>query len=111
MPLPQGLPLDRLRTAFVGRQGERSLGGANQAIFGSYGVPASFNGEAAPDAYDDNVWLYSAVSKVANELARTQFELRTKGDDPEPVASHQGLETLNLPQPIKSGQSMLTSSA
>ena len=100
-------PLDRLRTAFVGPRQERSLAATNQAIYSGYGVPSTFRAETALDSYGDNVWLYGAVSKIANEIARTKFKLRTKGDRPEEVVSHQALETLALPQPIRGEKSML----
>ncbi len=100
--------LDRLSTVVARGGQERFLGATNQSVYSGFGVPPTFRQEAALDAYDDNVWLFSAVTKVANELARTKFKLRTRGDDPQQIVSHQALDALNLPQPIKSGKSMLT---
>jgi HK97 family phage portal protein len=99
--------LDRLSSAFTGRQ-ERSLAMPNQWVYSGYGVPPTYDQQAALDAYGNNVWVYGGVSKVASEIARTPFKLRTKGDQPEEVTSHQVLEVLETPHPLPSGKSMLT---
>ncbi|MGE0536648.1 MAG: phage portal protein [Pirellulales bacterium] len=76
-----------------------------------YGMPAKFKPKESLEAYGDNVWLYAAVNKIAQELARTKIKLRTKAkdgfqyfeDDESDV-----LELINRPQPIVAGRSKLT---
>jgi len=48
------------------------------------------------DAFGDNVWVYAAVIKMAQEIARTKFRLRrqTKKGRVEYVDKHEALATL-----------------
>src|SRR3954465_7796715 len=76
----------------------------------SYGVPALFKPEESLAAFDDNVWLFGAVMKIAQELSRTDFRLQkvnAKGKIAY-IEKHQAIDTLKRPQPVKGGKSLLT---
>lgn len=76
----------------------------------AYGIPALFKPKESLDAFNNNVWLYAAVGKIAQEIARTKFRLRNKRKDGsfDYIEKHQALETLSHPQPLPSGKSSLT---
>lgn len=103
--------ISRLRsagTALLGKQ-ERGIPPPGAAVFSSYGVPPRFSPGQSFEAYGDNVWLYSAVNKIAFEIARTPLKLKTtKKNETVFIEKHQALETLHKPQLGKSGKSMLS---
>lgn len=105
--------LSRLRTAgsaLLGRE-TRGFPPPEQAFFHWTGIPASFRPQASMEAYGDNVWLRSAVNKVADELSHAVLKLRkttSKDGEVEYVESHVALDTLRKPQPTKTGKSMLS---
>lgn len=81
------------------------------AMFSQYqGLPPPFKPEASQRAYSDNPWLHSAVNVISHEVSRTKFHLvkKLKNGTVEPVESHQAIETLNRPQPVGTGRTMLT---
>lgn len=80
---------------------QRSLPPPLETMMGPWGVPFVFKPKQSLQAYGDNVWLYGAVTKIAFEIAKTNFKLRLiKTDDEfEPVEKHQALETMRRPQP------------
>src|SRR5688572_24911040 len=81
------------------------------AMYSQYtGLPPPFKPEASQRAYSDNPWLHSAVNVIAHEVSRTKFHLvkKLKDGSVEPVESHQAIETLNRPQPVGTGRTMLT---
>lgn len=83
------------------------------SAFQAHGMPALWKPEQSLSAYHDNVYLYRSVLTVAMEVAGVEFKLKKasksgKDDEIEYVESHQALETLWRPQPIKGGKSMLT---
>jgi HK97 family phage portal protein len=103
---------ERLTSAtrvLLGRE-ERSVPAPFAGIYQGWGKPALFAPKDSLDAYGDNVWLYRAVLSISMEIARTKFKLRTTTKDGEYkyLTSHQALDTLAKPQPIKGGKSMLT---
>src|SRR5262245_55783655 len=93
----------------LGRE-QRSVPMPDYSWCSGYGRPALFKHKESLQAYGDNVWLYSAVNSIAFELARTEFKLRTVSQKGEIkyVQKHVALDTMNLPQPIEGGKSMLT---
>lgn len=76
----------------------------------SWGVPAINDGIDAYKAFEDNGQLHRAVFSIATKASKTKFRLvrADKKGNLTPVASHQALETLNLPMPTKEGKSMLS---
>jgi hypothetical protein len=54
----------------------RGLPLPDHLFYDSYGLPGLFKPKESLDAYGNNVWLYAAVSKIAQEIARTKFRLR-----------------------------------
>ena len=97
-------------SAIVGRE-QRATPLPMEGMYQFQGMGPQFKPAESLSAYGDNVWLYGAVNKIAQEIARTQFRLQTtnrKGEI-ELIQKHQALETLLKPQPTKSGKSMLTS--
>lgn len=88
----------------------RSVPFPDQTSFGTYGRPAPFKPKQSLEAYGDNAWLYSSVNVIASELARTNFLLQKRNAKGEmkPIERHQALDTMQRPQPIGGGKTMLT---
>lgn len=82
-----------------------------EKVFQNWGMPAPFKPGESLTAYDDNANLASAVDRIAQELARTPFFLKTSDAKGEItiVQRHDALDTLKKPQPTKTGKSLLTS--
>jgi len=97
------------RTLF-GRE-ERNVPVSESMYYGGMGMPATFKPEESQKAYGDNVWLYRAVFTSSMELASINLRLQSKNAKGEvtPIETHQALDVLARPQPIKGGKSMLTS--
>ena len=79
----------------------RGLPLPDHLFYDSIGVPALFKPKESLDAFGTNVWLFSAVQKHAQEIARTIFRLRIKkkNGDYEYIEEHEALDTLARPQP------------
>ena len=101
-----GSLLDRI----VNGTEKRSLPLPDHVFYGGLGRPAPFKPKESLGAYGDNPWLYSGVNVIAAELARTDFKLqkRNKKGEITYIQSHQALDTMNKPQPIAGGKTMLT---
>ena len=97
-------------SAIVGRE-QRATPLPMEGMYQFQGMGPQFKPAESLSAYGDNVWLYGAVNKIAQEIARTQFRLQTQNSEGEIefIQKHQALETLARPQPTKAGKSMLTS--
>lgn len=81
-----------------------------ESAFQYYGLPPLFNPAESLKAYGDNPWLGGAVDRIAREIARTEFHLQTEDEDGEIeiIRGHEALNTLQKPQPTKTGKSLLT---
>ena len=62
------------------------------------------------DKYGENVWLYSAITLIAQEVARVPFYIKRMDDegDFEPVKRHQCLSTLKFPLGVGNRRAHLT---
>lgn len=82
-----------------------------EGMYHSLGMPPLYDSDEALASYSDNIWLSSAVDKLARELARTKFYLQRVDANGkiEIIKSHQALDTLKKPQPTKTGKSVLSS--
>lgn len=101
--------LSRAYAAFTGRE-MRNVPLPFEGAYNQVGMPPLFKPQESLAAYGDNTWLAGAVDKISREIAHTQFRLqkvKAKGEI-EVIQNHQATETLNRPQPIKGGKSMLS---
>jgi hypothetical protein len=109
MPIRPGALLDRIHSAgriLLGR--EKRFPPEEWQSFSAYGLPHSFKPKESLQAMGNNVYLYRSVLTISMELARTNFQLRTraKKNQFKYIESHQALETLAKPQITSTGKSM-----